>query len=308
MRICILCVNKDDYAPTRIYQESKKRGHEAYLMRWSDVIMEVSDSRIFIGDRKKSIDGFDVIIPRSPNFTIGKGNNKMWGRFGTVLRLIIEYAKKNDIKFLNDIFFQSYQSEDKLAQQFFLASNNLPGIPTWHFSSINEVPAIKKIEFPVVVKKSRGSLGIGVYKINNRKELEKILNTNRKTEIPMITQKYFPITCDYRILVIGGKAVGVIKRVSSKNEWRTNVSLGGKAVALSNSKNREKIITLAEKIAKKMKFDYVGVDILESEKKLHVIEVNSLAQFKGFEKAFPKINIAEKIIRLMEKRIKKNHN
>ena len=93
-----------------------------------------------------------------------------------------------------------------------------------------------------------------------------------------------------------------MKRLPKSGEWRTNFSLGGDVVA---EKNDPKMIKLSLDIAKKMGFDYVGIDLLKDGGQLHIIETNSLPQFKGFEKAFPKVNVAEEIIRLVEAKVKK---
>ena len=79
-----------------------------------------------------------------------------------------------------------------------------------------------------------------------------------------------------------------------KEEW----------LARSKGKEGVRIKKLAQQVAKKMELDYVGVDILDCDGKLHVIEVNSLAQFRGFESAYPEINVAGEMIKMMENKRK----
>ena len=90
-----------------------------------------------------------------------------------------------------------------------------------------------------------------------------------------------------------------MKRTARSGEWRTNFSLGGATARADHAKTLE---SLALKAAKKMNLDYAGIDILEYKNKLHIIEINSFAQFKGFEIAFPDINVAAEIIKLVEKK------
>lgn len=303
MKICIISVSKNDYAPKRFYEEGLKRGHEMHLTTWLDLYTDVKKGVLYIGDKKKNLAYFDAIIPRSPHFKTKVGDKVISKRLTTIFKLIIEYTKDKKIFLLNDKFFSNYQSLDKLAQQYFLFKNNLSGIPSLHFSQLSKLSSKNKFAFPVVAKVAQGSLGTGVFKLENKKELEEFIDKNDKTGTFYLIQKYYPIDCDYRILVLGKKALGVMKRIPKKGEWRTNVSQGGSAQK-ADQKESAKIEKLAEVVAKKMSFDYVGVDILKHKNQLHVIEVNSLAQFRGFEKAFPDVNVAEKLIKLIEKKRK----
>jgi len=299
MKICIISVNKTDYAPKRFYEEGLKRGHEMYLTTWLDLYVDVKKGSLYIGDKKKNLNYFDAIIPRSPHFKKKVGDKFISKRLTTIFKLIIEYAKDKKIFLLNDKFFSSYQSLDKLAQQYFLFKNNLSGIPSLHFSQSFKLNSKNKFDFPVVAKVAQGSLGTGVFKLENETELKTFINKNDKTGTFYLIQKYYPIDCDYRVLVLNKKALGVMKRIPKEGEWRTNVSQGGSAEKVNQTESI-RIKKLAEAVAKKMSFDYVGVDILKHKNKLYVIEVNSLAQFKGFEKAFPEVNVAKELIKLVE--------
>jgi len=299
MKICIISVDKKDYAPRRIFAEGKKLGHSMYLTTWFDIFLEVRENKIYIGDKEHDLASFDAIIPRSPHFKAKVDGKIIIKRLMTMLGLIIEYAKDNRVEFLNDKYFSSYQSADKLSQQYFLFKNKLPGIPSLHFSDIEKFKSENKLKFPLVAKFAQGSLGTGVFKMKDKKELKKFISQNDATGKFYLLQEFCPIQCDFRVLVVGKRALGVMKRVAKKGEWRTNVSQGGMACKVEG-KEGVKIKKLAERVAKKMALDYVGVDILDCDGKLHVIEVNSLAQFGGFESAYPKINVAREIIKMME--------
>lgn len=298
MKICVVAVNKEDYAPKRIFEEGIKRGHKMHLTTWLDLCLDIKENSIFFGDSKKSLENFDAIIPRSPNFSAKLNGKPVSKHLISLFRLLIEYAKEKKIFILNEKFFTSYQSLDKLAQQYFLFKNNLPGISSAYFSKLNE-SAKKILTYPLILKTAQGSLGKGIFKAVSLKNLREFISKRNMDGKHYLFQKYYPIVCDYRVLVIRGKAIGVMKRKSENGEWRTNVSLGG-SVSIVKGKLEKNLKRLAQKVAKKMSLDYVGVDILEYGGKLHIIEVNSLAQFRGFEKAFPKINVAKEIIKLVE--------
>jgi len=303
MKVCIICLNKSDYAPKRIYDELIRRGHEAYMMPWMDVNLYMAREGVYLGDGKKALDYFDAIIPRSPQFSDKEGKKIVIKRLRGLLDLIIQYAKMRKIFVLNSAFFGSYQSIDKLAQQFFLFQHSLAGIPSGYFSRSRRANK-KLLKFPLIAKTVQGSLGKGVFKLDNRRDLEKIIQENNTAGKTMMFQKYCKIKSDFRALVIDGKVIGVMERVAQGSEWRTNVSLGGEAKKV-NGALALKVSQLAKQVAKAMKLNYVGVDILEENGKMYVIEVNSLAQFRGFESAFKEINVAEEIVKMVEQKVKK---
>ena len=301
MKICVISPVANSHAPRRIMEEGLKRNHEMYLLSWEDLRVEISAGNLYFGDGKKSLDYFDAIIPRSDRYGITLQNEKITRNMNTLFRLTLEYAKKNKMFFLNSAYFSSYQSLDKLAQQFFFAENDLPGIDT-HYFSAPEKTSSKPLAFPLVAKMAEGSTGTRVFKLHDNIELGAFINDRNRDGDIFLFQKYHRIECDYRVLVVGENVLGIMKRLPKHGEWRTNFSLGGDVVA---EKDDPEMVDLASNIAAKMGFDYVGIDLLRDGEKLHIIETNALPQFKGFEKAFPKINVAEKLIKLVEKRTSK---
>ena len=170
MKICIIASHKNLYAPKRIVEEGKKRGHDMYLTTWEDIIVNLDSNKLYFGDKKKSFSEFDAIIPRSDRYSIKIGKKRINRDLNTIFRLLVEYAKSSNIFFLNSKYFSEYQSIDKLAQQFFFLKNSLPGISTYYFSAKEKQGKnIKKIKFPIVAKMAQGSTGTSVFKCNNKR-------------------------------------------------------------------------------------------------------------------------------------------
>lgn len=296
MKICVISSHANLHAPTRIMEEGAKRGHEMYLTTWEDLFINISHPNFYFGDSKKSLDYFDAIIPRSDRYSMQLEKGRITRNMNTLFRLVLEYAKRNNIFFLNSPYFSSYQSLDKMTQQFFFYQNDLPGIDTSYFSAIEKYN--KKMDtFPMVAKMAEGSTGTSVFKVNNAEDINSFIDKCNVEGNFFIFQKFHKITSDFRVIVVGNKVLGIMKRLPKNGEWRTNFSLGGDVVA---EENDPKMVQLSLDIAKKMGFDYVGIDLLKDGEQLHIIETNSLPQFKGFEKAFPEINVAEEIIKLVE--------
>lgn len=150
-------------------------------------------------------------------------------------------------------------------------------------ASINQVfleNVATQLGFPLVAKKSFGSFGAGVKLVHGMGELQ-------ETEKEWLHQPHFyqqfiqdASGKDYRIIVIGGKAIGCMKRSAKEGEFRSNIELGGKG---EKANPPEEYFQAAELAAKTLGLDYCGVDLLETEDGPVLCEVNSNAFFEGFE-------------------------
>jgi RimK family alpha-L-glutamate ligase len=110
-------------------------------------------------------------------------------------------------------------------------------------------------------------------------------------------QKCVPNTWDIRVIVLGGKTLGAMKRsAAKKGEFRSNFSLGG-AVETWDISDDDK--ALAEKVAKSCGLDYCGVDIIkDTDGKSYILEVNRQCQFQGFEQSTG-INVAKSVVEML---------
>jgi glutathione synthase/RimK-type ligase-like ATP-grasp enzyme len=90
-----------------------------------------------------------------------------------------------------------------------------------------------------------------------------------------------------------------MKRISEN--WKTNVSLGAKPVALNISHELE---DLAIRAAKVIGCKVTGVDIIEGPDGPVLIELNSQPGWRGLQ-SVTKINIADAIISYVRSEIKK---
>ena len=146
----------------------------------------------------------------------------------------------------------------------------------------------KKIGFPLIVKENFGSLGKSVHLVKNYEELENI--SSALIYKPHMYQQFIAESSgtDLRVIVIGGKYAGAMKRTSN-GDFRSNVAAGGKGEPFNAD---EKTIRLAEKAAQILKLDYCGIDFLFGKNGPVLCEVNSNAFFKEFERVTG-INVAE---------------
>ena len=166
-----------------------------------------------------------------------------------------------------------------------------------HYDFLNKVE--KELGYPMVVKKVYGSLGEGVYLVENREELEKLY-----TEIcrnPILFQKYVKTSKGHsiRVLVIDGKVFGAFKRKNDR-DFRSNFGVSADGEPLENA---DKYIKFAQDIADKLDIEYAGIDLLDDENDEPILcEINSNAFFEEFEKVTGK-NAAEAYVKMIIRKV-----
>ena len=144
----------------------------------------------------------------------------------------------------------------------------------------------REIGYPVVVKKVYGSMGNGVFLAENRADLNALFSRLRL--YPHLYQQFIGKGGeDYRVIVIGGKAVAAMKR-KNDCDFRSNIEQGGVGI---NAEITSGLRFVAERAANALGLDYAGVDILSDGEELYLCEVNSNAFFSGIERATG-INVA----------------
>lgn len=151
----------------------------------------------------------------------------------------------------------------------------------------------ERLGFPLIAKKSFGSWGMDVRLIGNEQELAAVAEEFRL--FPHLYQKRVGKPGeDYRILVVGGKAIACMKR-KNEGDFRSNIEAGGKG---EKAVPPSAFFETAERCARILQLDYCGVDILDEEGTPYVCEVNSNALFNEAERVTG-VNVAGAYARYM---------
>ena len=151
------------------------------------------------------------------------------------------------------------------------------------------------IGFPCVIKVVTGSYGEGVYLCERQRDYRKLMEFidnlgNKKT---MIVQEYLGERPgeDLRVLVIGGKVIGAMKRTAPEGDFRANITNGGTGERFEVT---EEIDYIARETARALNLDIAGVDLLFDSRGFRVCEANSNPGFSGFER-YCGVNVADLI-------------
>jgi ribosomal protein S6--L-glutamate ligase len=169
---------------------------------------------------------------------------------------------------------------------------------THYFYNIDEI--ITAVGgFPFVMKQLEGTQGHGVYLIKDRKHAGEIISAHQSANKKFVIQEFIAESkgADVRAIVIGDKVVAAMKRNAKSGDFRSNLHQGGKG---ENIELSDEEIHTAVTSAQTMGLSVAGVDMLQSKRGPLVLEVNASPGLEGIEKT-TKVNVAEKIIKYMEK-------
>lgn len=222
------------------------------------------------------------------------------GKYTEARNLAIRILRNKGIFCVNEKGYLGWTRMGKIAQHGVFLENNIPVVPTKIFYTREQILG-DELKYPVIAKHERGYQGKSVRKFENREEMENFVNKINEKNLGMfLWQKYLPTKWDIRVIVVGGRAIGGMKRSAVGKEFRSNFSLGGEVERWNLNKEER---DLAEKVAKVCGLDYAGVDIMKDENdKNYILEVNRQCQFQGFEKATG-INVAKTIVEMINRKV-----
>ncbi|MDQ6723132.1 MAG: RimK family alpha-L-glutamate ligase [Thermoproteota archaeon] len=264
-----------------LYETSIKVGIEAKLIDSKNIILNTDYLT------NNDLDYGDVILQRSISY--------FRGQFLTSCLELLGFDVINNSK-IGEI------CGNKLLTSMILKKNNIP-TPKSYFS-FNSDSAFNIINDqdlennPLVFKPVTGSWGRGVFPVRNKEVGKMIVEMREESSSPFSNIYYFQELVkrpprDIRCIVLGEQVAAAIYRYSSNDEWRTNVSRGGKAEMIKITTELE---DLAVNAAKAVGTGILGIDMMEDEQHgLLVHEINNTVEFRGASSATG-IDIAKLII------------
>ncbi|MEA2075175.1 MAG: RimK family alpha-L-glutamate ligase [Euryarchaeota archaeon] len=152
-----------------------------------------------------------------------------------------------------------------------------------------------------IVKPIFGSQGKGIIKLeSSQPDLKPKISELLKERGVLYLQEFVPNPeRDIRVFVVGEEAIGAIYRISQVDSFISNLSQGGTPVKCEFTEEMQELAVCATKA---VGADFAGVDLIEGEKGLFVLEVNATPSGKGINRACG-IDVTERIVDLLFERV-----
>jgi hypothetical protein len=177
------------------------------------------------------------------------------------------------------------------------------------FQYRNTLPLIDAIDrqgfFPVLAKPITGRQGIGIRLLRTpgaaKEYAEAFFAARPDEDYPLLLQRYEQFVAEYRVLLVDGKALGVVQKVKKPGAIAANAAQGGTFVAV----NAPQIGEFAARYVSRR--GVLGVDVaLDASGNLHLIEANRAPLWHAFEDATG-IDVAERIVRRSVTRVERGY-
>lgn len=271
MKISVISTEQNIWEATQIQQEAKKQGFSC----------EIKDIVPSIDLKKQGQSLGEIVFWRSSSLKM-KNRKALSALFQD--RVVIGFSL--DKLFIANKFFQQYQLRTK---------TDIIGIDTFRFSSREKLlDALKKhrqLVFPFIQKPQVGTQGKGIRLIRTSHDLD---DANVSS---YVYQNYIENDGDFRVLVLGGKVLGCIKRVAAKGNFLNNISQGGTAVLINDPVQTAQLSAIALKVAHFFTMTFCAVDIIYDAhaQQYRFLELNTVPQWQAFQ-SVTGVNVAKELI------------
>lgn len=293
MKLAILSRDTRLYSTKRLVKAAEDRGHDVSIVNHSHCycVAAQGDSKVFCGDE---VVVADAIIPR-----IGASITAHGASIVRQFEMLGTATSTSSIALV--------RSRDKLRSLQILSKIDGVNIPRTAFAkhSDNIKYLIKQVGgTPLIIKILEGTQGLGVVLAETSSAAKSVLEAFYNVRVNILLQEFVKEAAgsDIRVMVVGGKVVGAMRRCNNSGDFRSNLHRGGvgEAVELTEIET-----TTAIKAAKLLGLGVAGVDILQSERGPLVIEVNSSPGLEGIEKVVGK-DIAIEVVKYVEEKASVN--
>jgi tetrahydromethanopterin:alpha-L-glutamate ligase len=192
---------------------------------------------------------------------------------------------------------------DKYLTLALLEASGLPVPATWTGQSATAaLSAFDQLGGDVVIKPLFGSEGRGLMRISDRELAWRSFHAlERIGAVLYLQQAIRHPGHDIRAFVLNGSVLGSMRRHAPPGEWRTNISLGGRAESYRLSPEEERMAIAA---ATALGAQGAGVDLIPDldRDRLVVLEVNAVPGWRALSRVTG-IDVASAILDTLSKRI-----
>ena len=174
---------------------------------------------------------------------------------------------------------------DKYLTLALLSAAGLAVPATWAGESATDaLNAFDVLGSDVVVKPLFGSEGRGMFRVSDRELAWRSFHALERTGAVIYLQRFIRHPGhDVRVFVLGGSVLGSMRRHATAGEWRTNVSLGGRAEPCPLDAEAER---LAIDAARALGAAMAGVNLIPDldRGRLTILEVNAVPGWRALSR------------------------
>lgn len=287
MNILILSRSAALYSTQSLIDASRIRNHFVRVMDHTVCDIMIENGRMKVYYNNQVIRNIDAIIPRIGSSATASG-----------LHLIRQFESLGVFSTLSSEAL--LLARDKIVCLQVLATHGIKVPATIVNNSVHSIPfLLREIgSYPVVIKLTQGTHGMGVIKVDTPKMAETILEAFHTTNDKVLIQKFIKEAqgADIRAFVVNGRVVASMKRQAQPGEFRSNLHRGGSGESVILTEKEEEI---AIKSCLILGLKVAGVDIIRTHHGPMVLEVNASPGLEGIE-GVTGVDVAGKIIEFVE--------
>jgi glutathione synthase/RimK-type ligase-like ATP-grasp enzyme len=268
---------------------AERLGEKAHitLARFSDLYFEIDNKSSLVLVNDTPVTDYDLIYFR-----------RAGDQFSGVASNLAVYLKAKKVNFIDKSWAEVGPIGSKFTALMKLSLNHLPiikSIYVWRDEiSRNKERIIKKLGLPLIAKELSTQRGKGVIKITKAGDFDSLPMTDSKGgPNQYLFQKYVELKDEYRLLVLGDR-VGVWEKkiVTTKGEFRHNVSLGASEEFLKINDIPDNLEKIAVNGAAALNVQIAGVDIATDKTtgEYYLIEINRGPGFTYDTKISPEMD------------------
>jgi tetrahydromethanopterin:alpha-L-glutamate ligase len=174
---------------------------------------------------------------------------------------------------------------DKYLTLALIEAASLPVPLTWAGQGANEaLAAFDALGRDVVVKPLFGSEGRGLVRVSDTELAWRTFHALERVGAILYLQRFIRHPGhDYRVFVLRSEVIGVMRRHATGGDWRTNVSLGGRAEPCELDADAERLALAA---ARAIGAEMAGVDLVPDldRGQLVILEVNAVPGWRALSR------------------------
>ena len=211
---------------------------------------------------------------------------------------IRKYLESRGVKFVNSLN-GIMTTRDKLKTHILAAEQKIAQPLTLYGKKLTYTQIAEKLGKTFIMKDRFGQKGENVYLIKSATQFKEVLQNT--PEVEYIYQQYIEKSKgqDIRLCIAGNEVVGMLKRSATNGDFRSNISLGGKASLYTKIPNKILMQSLA--LAKSLNLHFCSVDYLMDGNKFLFCEANSNIGFGGFYENG--IDIRDKVMKYIKNKM-----